>query len=357
MVDFGKQKFTKLNLTTTLVNNIKQSYPGKTVDGSNWEFNYPDSLYDFVKYFDINDKNRVDTVANIISFSSIVSNDTLVCSSCYFSRGNVLIKSTFYKEIVDPEAHFLNNDAKDAIRTEYRYCYLLKEDADMELLASIEAAANLYSFFYVPKNDRLAYEKCLEKYKLLSEKYPDACGLLAYLAARSNYYYSKKDLKSVYDVFSNQAKNSYFGKEIKRNLDTDSFENMQLQAWNSGKYEPIVTDTNKFSLVIFSASWCKPCHEQIPLVEAISDKLGDKINIVYISIDETATVKDWNNMMRKGEIPGRSLLALDQMAKVRNKYFVLAIPYSFLVYPKGKSEVIDVRLTGDRDKLYRLVKK
>lgn len=81
------------------------------------------------------------------------------------------------------------------------------------------------------------------------------------------------------------------------------------------------------------------------------------MDIVYVSIDEKSTVGNWQVMMKNGEIPGRSLLALDQMEEVRTKYFVKAIPYSFLVYPGGNLEVVNVSIADDRNKIYRLIGK
>jgi hypothetical protein len=62
-------------------------------------------------------------------------------------------------------------------------------------------------------------------------------------------------------------------------------------------------------------------------------------------------------MTQGGEIPGRSLLAIDQMQQIKKKYFVQTIPYSFLVYPGGDLEVLNVSIEADKQKIYQFINK
>lgn len=351
-INFGEKEMSNLKLVATLEGNLKQSFPGHTRNGLLWEFVYPDSLYEHIKYFDINDKNDKDSSAIIIAFAAVTKGDTLRCGSCHFSRGNVSVNSSFFKKVTYTNVLFKNIQGKIGSRNENQYQFLIGGEADRELLASIEGASCGYSFF---NQKELSYEESLKKYSSLTVKYPESYGLVAALSARLNYYQSKKDVASVFNLFSAKIKESYFGKELTRNLKMDRFENMMLLPWNSDRPEPILLDLNKFSLVVYSASWCGPCHKQIPLIRDLHDKLGEKLNVIYVSIDDENTIENWRKMMKEGEIPGRSLLALGRMEEVRKKYFVRAIPYSFLVHPGGMMEVVNVGIAEDRNKLYRLV--
>ena len=79
--------------------------------------------------------------------------------------------------------------------------------------------------------------------------------------------------------------------------------------------------------------------------------------MVYISVDKPETVENWKKMMREEHIPWRSLLAVDNMKKIRDdKYFVEGVPYSILVYPGGHKVIINVRHKEEVEKLYKLLR-
>ena len=77
--------------------------------------------------------------------------------------------------------------------------------------------------------------------------------------------------------------------------------------------------------------------------------------MVYISIDGLATIENWKKMMREEHNPWRSLMAVDNIKKIRDKYFVEGVPYSILVYPGGHKEIINVR-HEEVEKLYNLLR-
>lgn len=353
-INFAGKKLDKLKLVATLDGNSKLYFPGSSQDGAEWNFKYPDSIYEHVKYFAINNRNDQDSAANAITLAAVIKTDTLKCGSCFFSRGDVSISSSFLRTAVQDKVLFKKEDGKIGSRKEYEELFFINKLTDKETLAFMEALECKYSFFYSSQG---SYQDELNKYILLTKRYPTSYGLLASLSSRSNYYKSKEDVVSVFSLFSKTNRESYFGKEISRNLNMNRFDNMFLLPWKGENPEPIVKDVNKFSLVIYSASWCAPCHKQLPLVRELQSKLGEALDIVYISVDEKNTVSAWRKMVENGEIPGRSLLAFDQINKVRTKYFVKAIPYSLLVYPKGSMEVVDINSAIDRSKIYRLLGK
>jgi thiol-disulfide isomerase/thioredoxin len=109
--------------------------------------------------------------------------------------------------------------------------------------------------------------------------------------------------------------------------------------------------------VVFSASWCGPCHALIPKLKKVNTELKDRLAMTYVSLDEENTVKNWTQLMQKESIPWRSLLAKNDIEKIKKKYFVLTIPHAILVYPRGlKAEILDIRLDKDYKKLTKLVK-
>ncbi|QIL40456.1 TlpA family protein disulfide reductase [Pedobacter sp. HDW13] len=353
-ISFNGKKFDRLNLITTVEGNIKRSFSGYSKDGMAWDFAYPDSLYEQIRYFDINNKNDADTSANTITLSTITGADTVLCGSCHFSRGDVALNASFLKINTYTGMRFLKKNGTEGSRTELENQFFIGQVKDRQLLSSMEGIKIRYSYFYKVSG---TYEESLKKYITLTQKYPDSYGLVAGLAGRLNYYKSTDDVAAVFNLFSPKIKASYYGKEIARNLAFNHFDNAMLKPWNSDTPEAIVTDPNKPSLVVFSASWCVPCHKQLPIVKELKQNLGDQLDVVYISIDDKNTLANWKKMTEAAEIPGRSLLAIDQMEQIRKKYFVQTIPYSFLVYPGGKLEVINVSIEADKQKIYKFINK
>nr|WP_233584474.1 TlpA disulfide reductase family protein [Parabacteroides sp. AF17-3] len=105
---------------------------------------------------------------------------------------------------------------------------------------------------------------------------------------------------------------------------------------------------------MFSASWCQPCHKQLPVQKEIYQKLKDKVDFVTISIDEKKTIKQWQEFVKKEELPWRSLLAYQDIAGVRGKYYVPHIPHILLVYPDGNFEPFNLWEENEINKLYAL---
>lgn len=53
-------------------------------------------------------------------------------------------------------------------------------------------------------------------------------------------------------------------------------------------------------LVDFYADWCGPCRAQSPLLEALSEELGDRASVLKMNIDESPGLTQW---LRISSIP------------------------------------------------------
>ena len=206
----------------------------------------------------------------------------------------------------------------------------------------------------IDKTDSINYQPNLKRFMALVNENNNSHSLLAHLRTSFTDFDSKKDVSLAYDAFSNEMKNSTFGKQIYQYLNAKEFINMQLPNSKTGIYEPILSNKSPFTLVIFSASWCGPCHKIIALLKKIYQDLNPGIEIVYISIDEASTVEEWKKLMYKESIPWRSLLSSDDIKVIKDTYFVEYIPLSYLVSPNKTFETIDIREEADRKKLYDL---
>lgn len=119
-----------------------------------------------------------------------------------------------------------------------------------------------------------------------------------------------------------------------------------MQLTNSLTNEQELIVLSKPTIVIFSASWCKPCHKLVPILKEMYDKVSSKIDMVYISIDQNETESNWIDFLKNENIPWRSLSAKDKMKEVMSKYSISTIPVVFYIC---NSKVERLFLTEEKD--------
>jgi thiol-disulfide isomerase/thioredoxin len=229
-------------------------------------------------------------------------------------------------------------------------------NTEWDLLLQYPSFSSFSSQKDVEKN--FTYEDFLSEYENAIKEHPSSGYFLNNVYLVKYRYKSSEDLKRIYYSFSDSIRNTAIGDSLNRYLKSHSseFSNCLLPECNTGKEELIVRDTSKFNLIIFSASWCAPCHAQIPLLKEIYGQLKPNLEITYISIDTMGQIADWKKLIKEKSIPWRSLLTGEKSEEVIGKYSANAIPHSILIYPGGrKMEVIDVRDVRDKEKLFKLV--
>jgi thiol-disulfide isomerase/thioredoxin len=354
-IHFKGKEFEKLNLV--IRQESKDSpriiIPGESSNRKDWTFTYPDSIFDKLKWVNIIVPSFTDSVETSIAFIGIIKNDTLKAGSYSFSKGNSEIEATYINTEKFSNMLYTNKDNQPASKTVYQYYFLVPTTGDKELLSSIESIGNKYSMFYL--NDSSEYGNMLSKYIDITKKYPESHFLINMLTKNLTRYNSKQDVERVYNCFSENNKLSYYGLKVKNFL-SFKFENSVLPVCGSNNKELIVKDFSKYNLVVFSASWCNPCHEQIPILKEIYRNFKNNLVITYVSLDEEKSIEAWANLMKKEEIPWRSLLAKDDLEKIKEKYFVNGIPHTMLVYPNGREvEVLDVRKESNYKRLVGLI--
>ena len=319
---------------------------GESDDKQNWLFLYPDTVYDQHKYMEIEFLEN-DTLVHLLSFRIPFNQDTLKIGS--FSVGKHSHINACYieteKQSKVPFMHF-----KDYIND----AFLVAPDNDLELLTTAEAMHKGYSMFDRSR-DSLTYNERLKNYIYFTAKNPSSHYLISSLHSTLSFYKDTEDIKKIFFLFSDNNKNSHYGKKIQDFLDMTFFENSILPAWDNSDLEPIIVDSTKFNLIVFSASWCGPCHKQIPKLKKVNNELQDRLNIVYVSIDESKTVEEWKQLMIKEKIPWRSLLGADNIKVLKNKYFIQSIPLAFLVFPNGQMERLKLYEESDIKRIYSAV--
>jgi peroxiredoxin len=96
----------------------------------------------------------------------------------------------------------------------------------------------------------------------------------------------------------------------------------------------------KVVLLNFWATWCKPCKEEMPAMQASYDKLRDK-GFVVLAINELEDTERVADHIRTYHhtFP----VVMDHKNKVANLYGVVGLPASFLIDPQG---IVRERISG-----------
>jgi len=326
---------------------------GKKEDENSWVFSIPDSAYNNILTCDIRYTDKNAKMRYSLSFKSGINNDTI------FYRVFQLDKN-----VRELRAEYCSSEIEEGVYIRElglgSHCvdkYLIPYQEGTEF--AIQGEYLMFSSFNFEEGEK-SYDDYIAECVSIIQKYPDSKYLLYAVYYNRQQYRSKESLQRVYAAFSEERRESVCGKELSKLIylhpKNKEFSNTELPQSIYRDKQLIVQDSSKYNLLVFSASWCAPCHEQIPILKKLHFDLEDLI-ITYISIDEISTVKQWESFIRKEKIPWRSLQAAGIVKQIQEKYFVHAIPHSLLVYPRGENmEVIELRDENEKDKLYELVK-
>ena len=341
LLNFETNEYKELTLKIRCGVDSFFHFSGSLIDDS-WIFEYPRSLHEKSYSFRFFASTHFDTIQHSISFKQIINNDTLSAHQYMFDNVDTVVINAGLK--IETKTNL--RDLDDV--------YFLNDITDKEYLSSVEMAVNQFFITDVLDTD---YNEIIDLFVKTVRKYPDSHSLIRVLYGLKRQYHVKDNTRKIYDNFSVKQKQSYFGLKIQEFLSDTVFyfQNTSLPAWDTETLEPIIKDFSKINLVIFSASWCKPCIAEIPLLKKIAVELNDKIEMVYVSMDDTKTVDAWKKLMIEKEITWRSVLAAYNLDEIKQQFFKHpGVPTILLVYPDSKYEEIEVRYEEDLKKLYKI---
>jgi thiol-disulfide isomerase/thioredoxin len=342
--------------------NIK-SFAGQSNDGHRWTFIIPDSINKVVDSYAI--LTRPFDFNNKTSYSARfkgLSEDDQYRHAYVYDEKNPIVEATYLetkqiKGVPGDGNYFAVNDTSffDGVSRSEDIFKVNFKGKDSELELSMKFSS--YSFI-----DKETYEASLAEKESISSKYPDSKYLMSQFYYLKGKFKSIDDAKKIFNNFSEENKSTWFGQEngnyIKnfRKLYSSKFENVSLKNAISGLSEPIIIDSTKFNLIIFSASWCTPCHALIPTLIDVYNDLNPDLQMVYISLDQYKTIDNWEKLLKEKSIPWRSLMTAGRVKEIEDKYDAGSIPHMLLVYPDKSVKKIDLRIKEDKEKLYQLVK-
>lgn len=360
------KKYDELYLQTMLpvpshFVNVK-IFAGQSEDGHKWTFIIPDSISKMVDSYGIHTR-PFDFKTNTfykIEFAGLSKNKQF--SSFIYDEKNPILEATYLETKQDkgvPGQGFFYavNDTfacdGPSLSRDLFSINLKAKDTEMEL-------GMKFPLFSIVDMDH--YEASLAEKDSISKLYPNSRYLMSQFYNSRGSFKNMDDAKKIYDNFSKENKSTWFGEESGnfianyKKLYSSGFENVSLKNSDTETSEPIIRDSTKFTLVIFSASWCSPCHRIIPKLMDVYKDLNGKLDMVYVSLDQSKTVNDWKKLIKEKNIPWRSLVTVGRVKEIEDKYDAGSIPHMLLVYPDKSVKKIDIRQKDDKEMLYRLVK-
>lgn len=143
--------------------------------------------------------------------------------------------------------------------------------------------------------------------------------------------------KAMYAQFSQQAKDSYYGKILGEIINPVGFKGKPAPALdlksdvNAAPVLASLIKGHKYVLIDFWASWCVPCRKSIPNLKKAYAEFKDRgLQVVSISIDKKEA--DWVKAQGEEKLPWPSFLDKGATA---NAWKIQAIPAMFLLDENG----------------------
>lgn len=145
--------------------------------------------------------------------------------------------------------------------------------------------------------------------------------------------YFNEESKVQWAMFSDAAKNSFYGKILGEQINPKGFKGETLPQFDLQQVDgnkvamSSAVKGKKYYLVDFWASWCNPCRKEIPNLKHQYELYKDKgFQIVSVSIDKNEAA--WKKALNEEKLPWPN--GLDR-AGIANAYKVQFIPAIFLV--------------------------
>jgi thiol-disulfide isomerase/thioredoxin len=369
VIQLNGKKYDQLFLQTMLpepshMTNIR-IFQGQSTDGHKWTFTIPDSIKRMVDNYSILTRpfDFKTKTFYLVKFKGLTKVDKVGYNYVYDENVPIL------------EADFV--ETKQLIGMPGDGGYVAANDTTV--FDGVSRIQDLFQVGFTQKDSELElsmkfrsfpfldddkYDRSLAEKDSITKKYPDSYYLMSQFYYMKSAFRNMDDAKKIFDNFSEQNRSTWFGREsgnfianYKKLYYYSEFEDYTLQNTTSGKLEPMVLDSTKYNLLIFSASWCAPCHALIPALKDVYTDLNPDLQMVYISLDLPKFVESWKKLMIEKCIPWRSLLSAGKVKEVEDKYDAGSIPHMLLVYPDKSVRKIDIRNKEDKDMLYQYVKR
>lgn len=166
-----------------------------------------------------------------------------------------------------------------------------------------------------------------------------------------------KNYREMYNGLSDAAKLSYYGREVKDEVYPPTLVGdiaPTVTVKNTEGEDKVLSFTRhgaKYLLLDFWASWCEPCHKEIPNLKMLYNQFHEKgLDIIGISADQK--IDDWKATLEEQKEPWLNYIDLNRQAI--GEYKVQYIPSIFIIDENGT--IIAEKLRGKElaDFIFRL---
>lgn len=160
--------------------------------------------------------------------------------------------------------------------------------------------------------------------------------------------YFSEDQKPWYESLSQEAKDSYYGQLVKKELFPETLMGKTAPDFTApdqdGKSYSLkeLLAGNRYLLIDFWASWCGPCRKSIPQLKAFYKQYKDKgLAIAGVSLDKKES--DWTKALEEEKMPWTNLLGNNDIFE---PYGIKTIPAVFII-DATTGTVVGAQLHGE----------
>ena len=304
------------------------------------------SKYIMLEHTDIKLSGKID-MKEQNGYKSYDWSNVSVTGSPLSNKYHELLYSKRYVDSIYREnrKHFssLNNEMKEAY-----------EKKDNKLAEKIKASEK---YKELERTDSIFFETVKTTYnKLYMDNKDTFWGPLMLI---SNTVYLTSEFKDIYESFSQEAKDSYYGCKVREELYPAGKEGEKVPNFsvtdNNGKSISLteLCKDKKYILIDFWASWCNPCRKEIPNLKKLYAKYAKKgFQIISISIDKKET--DWLKALKEENLTWPNFL---DNGDVATSYKVKMIPSMYLIDTNGIMIGENLRGESLNEKLSQLLGK